>query len=52
MGGSNSKRAIWELTDEPYHTEIRSWYVDHFYDRCPLGRGRHRVKILLACLIA
>jgi len=23
-----------------------------FYDRCPLGSGRHRVKILLDCLIA
>ena len=24
----------------------------HFHDRCPLGSGRHRVKILIDCLLA
>ena len=25
-----SGRAIWQLSDDPYHTEFVSWHVDHF----------------------
>ena len=39
-----SREAIWQVSEDPYHTEFVSWQVDHFsffFISFPLGGGAH-----------
>ena len=47
----NNKIGELDISPDSNPLRVTDTKITHFYDRCPLVSGRHRVKILPACLI-